>query len=185
MQTKDHLLLARYIIKNQENTILINHSPDADIIKRSYQNAFIFGCIEPDINVFSYLRGLTSRKRISGHNYKNVVKYLDETSEILNSKDIWSMSDYFEFGVYIHYLTDAFTYPHNDTFTGTLKEHCEYEEQLHEEFCNYLNSHQKRTHKRKHIIKKSIKKLHSEYLKKCGNPVTDCKYILKMVSLQF
>ncbi|HWS42189.1 MAG TPA: zinc dependent phospholipase C family protein [Pseudoflavonifractor sp.] len=43
----------------------------------------------------------------------------------------WSPQDYFRLGKLMHYIADAFTCPHNESFTGTLWSHRIYEAHLH------------------------------------------------------
>ena len=42
-------------------------------------------------------------------------------------------------GKLTHYIADAFTFPHNDGFTGNIKNHMSYERRLHYKFSQYLD----------------------------------------------
>ena len=59
---------------------------------------------------------------------KSVFKMIDK----LKNKENWSAFDFFKLGKFIHYVTDAFTYTHNDMFTGSVRQHVVYEEELHD-----------------------------------------------------
>ena len=48
------------------------------------------------------------------------------------------MRDFYRLGTLMHYLADAFTYPHTDAFCGDLQAHRAYERELHETFSSYL-----------------------------------------------
>ena len=39
-------------------------------------------------------------------------------------------------GKLIHYIADAFTFPHNNVFKGNLVQHCKYENKLHQAYLN-------------------------------------------------
>lgn len=127
MKMKSHVLLAQYLLSSIPNC----HS----VI---YQKAFVFGCIEPDLNIFSYLKGSVTCQKLRGHNYDNSYVYTLRTFKKLQGREKWGLRDYYRFGKLIHYLADAFTYPHNESFTGTLWEHRIYETHLHPHFSAYL-----------------------------------------------
>ena len=42
-----------------------------------------------------------------------------------------TVSDYYELGRIVHFIADYFTFPHSPDFTGTLKQHVEYESLFH------------------------------------------------------
>ncbi|HWS42188.1 MAG TPA: hypothetical protein VN421_03790, partial [Pseudoflavonifractor sp.] len=39
------------------------------------QKAFILGCVEPDPNMFSYLKGFVKYQKLRGHNYNSSRSY--------------------------------------------------------------------------------------------------------------
>lgn len=39
-------------------------------------------------------------------------------------------------GKLIHYIADAFTFPHNNVFKRNLVQHCKYENKLHQAYLN-------------------------------------------------
>ena len=97
-----------------------------DVPKR-YVQAFLIGCIEPDRNPVTYLKGSIRHQWLRGHNYRNARRFMRRISVRLENKDSWNLYDYYTLGKLIHYTTDAFTYAHNDTFPTALTEHREYE----------------------------------------------------------
>lgn len=115
MKTETHWKLALKILKN-------------DIPEMPFKSrvAFAFGCVKPDFDIFSYLRGL-KRKPFYGHNWNNAHGYIMRLSRKAEKKALGS----FGFGLLVHYLCDAFTFVHNDGFSGGLKAHAVYERLLH------------------------------------------------------
>jgi hypothetical protein len=167
LQSIDHLLLAKELVKD--------NPAFADKRKR---NAFIFGSIEPDLNFFSYLRGSFKYQKLRGHNNPNTNKFIEEKVNKFQNREIKSLKDYFDLGVLIHYLADSFTYPHNDEFNGTIKEHLIYEENLHYSFLKYLNNGIT-FHSAHHDFVSFIKNYHQKYLNKKPSFKNDSIHILK------
>lgn len=123
METRDHLLLADMILK--ESTVSVSQING---------KAFAAGCIEPDINLLTYLKG---------HTYKAASGYVKNTIHKLFGK-LRSPKDYFILGRAVHYLGDCFTFPHNPDFSGNLRAHTEYESRLHEHIMQNKNTETKK-----------------------------------------
>lgn len=122
MRTADHMNLSRYIM---------NHM-DAGASKLQ-KAAFIFGSIEPDINMLTYFRGsIRGEEKLRGHNYENVMKYMEKLIKKLEKGGMGTVRQSFLLGKLVHYVADSFTYPHNSIFPGNLREHCQYETKLHD-----------------------------------------------------
>jgi hypothetical protein len=109
METKDHLYLAKLI------TSKYSFGTSAEC------TAFECGCVTPDINPITYIKGHTYSATIS--NVKNVLSRL--YGKLKNP------ADYFQLGRAVHYIGDYFTFPHTPLFEGTLAEHRSYERNLH------------------------------------------------------
>ncbi|MGN1318529.1 MAG: zinc dependent phospholipase C family protein, partial [Lachnospirales bacterium] len=130
MRTVDHLFLGKYLAYRYLDT-------DYMICKK----AFVFGNILPDINFFTYFRGCLKKGEIKGHNFENienVIKKLIKKIENKNKK--YTVLDFLRLGKLMHYMADAFTYPHNTEFKGDLTAHVDYEEKLHKEFMKYADN---------------------------------------------
>lgn len=127
MKTADHLLLGRYLLEQCGTTQLSRH-----------RRAFLLGCVEPDYNVFSYLRGMRHCRKFRGHNAENSSAFLTHCFADFNGRALRSAWDYFRLGTMIHYAADAFTAPHNGSWNGSLIEHCAYEASLHRKFGKML-----------------------------------------------
>lgn len=151
MKTYDHYLLAKEIAGTFKNF--------GGKLKRL---VFIAGCIAPDINPFTYIKG---------HMFKDRHQFLDSFFKSGKASP-------YNLGVMIHYIGDSFTFPHNSDFKGTLNEHLEYENRLH----SFINSDFKRFSGKIKIpeklsISELFRTLHDEYTKGAKTLENDCRYI--------
>lgn len=170
MQTRDPKVLAEFFV-----------SEIGQELSAIYMKAFILGNIEPDKNLFTYLHGLVKGVKFHGHNYENILPVMEKLFGSLHGKRHWGVREYYHFGKLLHYVADAFIFPHNRIFKGNLREHCRYEKELHKGFLYMLQEPQKQ------LIQKRgrgngldcIKKLHEEYLQQAGKCENDCRYILR------
>ena len=130
MRTADHMNLSRYIMDHM----------DAGASKLQ-KAAFIFGSVEPDINMLTYFRGsIHGEEKLRGHNYENVMKYMEKLTKKLEKGGMETVRQSFLLGKLVHYVADSFTYPHNNIFPGNLKEHCRYETELHDYVNKMISS---------------------------------------------
>jgi len=168
MRGKSHRLLGQYLVEHY-----------MDGVPRSYQKAFLFGCIEPDRNPATYLKGSLHHQWLRGHNYRNARPFMRHIARRLESRDQLHLFDYYTLGKLIHYTTDAFTYAHNDMFTTNLGDHREYEVALQNHFLNYIQSNPKVTHENARSIMEAIYSYHKVYYTLPANIHTDAKYALR------
>ncbi len=174
MKKIDHLNLAKFWM-----------SVAGGNLPEEYQLAFIFGNIEPDINFLTYLHGFRTQKKFHGHNYENVMPVLIKMIERNMGKPL-TLHRCYCIGKCFHYAADCFTFPHNKAFTGTVKEHLLYEEELH--MC-WLNAKKKRIpsiypyRSSSSDVCKELEQLHSKYLSEPHVPENDRKYILMVTQL--
>lgn len=132
-----------------------------------YRRAFLLGCIEPDRNPATYLKGSIRAQWLRGHNFENAKKFMARIAHRLESKPQWGFFDYYTAGKLIHYTTDAFTYAHNASFPTDLHEHKVYEAELQNYFLNFLKSHNHPAQKPgASSVMDTIQENHSEYLRK-------------------
>ena len=164
MQSKDHYILGTFLLEKFGENI----SP----LKRK---AFLFGCIEPDLNPFTYMRGSLKNDFMRGHNAENVKKHTHRIIEKLRKSGIRTAKHWFELGTALHYAADGFTFPHNSFFSGTLKEHVKYESLFHPIFEQYLQTSPAPNAE----TDTDIEKLHGLYVCDKRSFLTDCKYITK------
>ena len=171
MKTADHLFLGKALSDK--------YMKSCSVLSKK---AFILGNIFPDINFFTYLRGVVSRGKVRGHNYESSEKCSRKLTQKIRNKNRFSFLGYFKLGELVHYITDAFTFPHNDCFGKNLKKHMEYEEKLHTAFSksaliiyNYLPE--------KLSLFERIARLHAEYLPRAGTYLWDIEHIYRAVQI--
>lgn len=104
---------------------------------------FLFGCIEPDINLTTYLQGSLHGEKLKGHSYPNFLPELRTLFRKVSNAGTASPLFFYRLGKLTHYLTDAFTAPHNPIFPGNLKEHIAYENRLEKRFLKELQAGEK------------------------------------------
>ena len=114
MRKKSHISLAMYLVREFKMEGLEKH-----------KKAFCFGSILPD---------LTPKMVTSPHEFESTyddmqdfVRYIftEGIDEEWKERVLWR-----RMGVVLHYIADYFTYPHNTSFEGTLKDHCRYESEM-------------------------------------------------------
>mgnify|MGYP003251986127 FL=1 len=121
MKKIDHELFGRYLIDVM-----------GDRFDEKYTPKFLMGCTAPDRNPFTYMRGSVKCKMFKGHNFGNTRGVIRRSIKLLAGKSNWGGSEYYRMGKMIHYITDAFTFPHNEEFVGSIKRHVQYELKLHQ-----------------------------------------------------
>ena len=109
MRGKSHRCLGKYLVQHY-----MSDTPER------YVKAFLLGCIEPDRNPATYLKGSIRCQWLRGHNYRNARRFMRAISARLEKKETLGLFDYYTLGKLIHYTTDAFTYAHNDTFPTAM-----------------------------------------------------------------
>ena len=118
MQASSHLELAYQLLRL---------FPAIQPVERA---AFLFGSVEPDLNALTYLKGIAHGMGLHGHNYAQVLPRIVRLSALLKDRQAWRVQDYYRMGKLIHYVADAFTFPHNAWFQGDLRAHIRYEMRL-------------------------------------------------------
>lgn len=175
MKTKGHRLIGRYLIKNLQC-----------LPAQRYEKAFLFGCIEPDYNPFTYLKGSRKAWILRGHNYINAAPCIRHTIKKLQKKQDWRIREYYQLGKLIHYVTDAFTFAHNESFGKDIRNHRRYEGRLHSYFASFIAASTAAApvgaelSAMDYLIAK-----HRQYDQASTGPQTDTQFILKTTSMVF
>lgn len=143
--------------------------------------AFRLGCIEPDYNYLTYIKGSIRGQAFHGHNYTNSRNYIRRLSGRLERAAYHGILYHYRLGKLTHYILDAFTYVHNDIFTGTIAEHIHYEHAMSPLFEKLLRQGYQERIQMKENIAKTIDALHELYLEKRREMRDDCTYSLSMV----
>ncbi len=170
LKKKDHLMLASFILSLAGSSVLSLHSA-----------AFTAGCIEPDLNVFTYLRGSRKEKKFHGHNAGNCRAHLEKLLGKIEERGLTSGYGCFLLGVAVHYIADSFTAVHNtDILDVDVKTHLEYENRLHEELMRALS---KPFIFEQDMLNTSLKDYvndnHHVYSASAPSTKNDCSYIVK------
>ncbi len=167
MRGKSHRCLGNYLIRN--------YMPELSQLRRK---AFLIGCIEPDRNPTTYLKGSVRHQWLRGHNFLNAQRYMNRIARRLERREYLTLLDYYTLGKLIHYTTDAFTYAHNDMFTTDLNDHREYEISLQEHFLDYMAQDPSVDPKIARTIMEAISSYHRQYQALPRDIHTDTRFAL-------
>lgn len=149
---KSHIQLGKYIIDHyMENTGVL------------HRKLFLIGCIQPDRNPLTYLKGSLRYQWLHGHHFENAEKFMHRISLRLEKRSQLNPLDCYTFGKLIHYTADAFTYVHNDCFSGGFTCHRTYEKNLQKCFLLYLSRNPKLEVCPCLSIMETIRQYHREY----------------------
>lgn len=144
--------------------------------------AFLFGCIEPDLNPATYLKGSVSGEKLRGHNFPNRMPYIEKMILKISGMEPDHLLFYYRLGKLSHYLADAFTYPHNPTFAGTLKEHVCYERLQEPLLMRELETCDLKARIwQEGDLFREVSKKHSKYMAENAGAMTDIRFVLEIV----
>lgn len=168
MRGKSHICLGQYLITHYMQDL-----------PRRYTRAFLLGCIEPDRNPATYLKGSIRWQWLRGHNYLNARRFMRRVSARLEQKDTLRLFDYYTLGKLIHYTADAFTFAHNDSFPENLSDHREYEVQLQNHFLAYIQEDPQVDIRLARTIMEGIGSYHREYSSQDTDIFRDSRFALQ------
>lgn len=171
MRKKSHISLARYIVGDIHTSELFAH-----------RKAFYLGSILPDCKP-SFL---TTKHEFDGTFemvQDRIIKLTEDTRQLQENARAYMR----QLGEVVHYIADYFTFPHNKTYDGNLKDHCVYEEDLKIGLRRYIRTGQAAIDKEEvrqfdtaEALFDFIKKAHQEYLSVKRNVEEDCMYIVRI-----
>lgn len=171
MRKKSHISLARYIVGDIHTSELFAH-----------RKAFYLGSILPDCKP-SFL---TTKHEFEGTFemvQDRIIKLTEDTRQLQENARAYMR----QLGEVVHYIADYFTFPHNKTYDGNLKDHCVYEEDLKIGLRRYIRTGQAAIDKEEvrqfdtaEALFDFIKKAHQEYLSVKRNVEEDCMYIVRI-----
>lgn len=147
-----------------------------------YRSAFLLGCVQPDRNPLTYLKGSLRYQTLRGHNYENARRYIRRLSCRLERRRKWSILDYYSLGKLIHYVADSHTYVHNGFSYEGLYFHRSYEAQLQSYFLEHLNHCSDIHILWTDHIETALRQYHIQYCQEMPSIHTDTKYILSACS---
>lgn len=167
MRGKSHQYLGRYLADKYMSTL-----------PRRYVRAFLIGCIEPDRNPATYLKGSLRRQWLRGHNWGNAENYMQRVSVRLENRRKMRLLDYYTMGKLIHYTTDAFTSAHNEEFGTSLADHRSYEADLQNHFLEYLAQNPEFWTDAKKPVMDTIRAYHRDYIRRPMDIHTDSRFAI-------
>lgn len=174
MKQESHRRLGRYLLENLR-----------EMPKPIHTRAFLIGCVEPDRNPLSYLKGSIRARWFYGHNYQNADRWIERHIKNLEGKNKWNAWNYYCMGKLIHYTSDAFTYVHNNCFTEPISRHRAYEDKLQQQFFRHMDRNRRYTGDMPEDTNNFFRSNHDRYIKNEANVHRDCHYILKMTNWLF
>ncbi len=172
MKQESHRLLGHYLIDHLEA-----------LPKKRHTRAFLIGCVEPDRNPLSYLKGSLRSRWFYGHNYQNADRWIERHITRLRKKEHWNLWNYYCMGKLIHYTSDAFTYVHNNCFTDSIAAHRAYEDKLQRQFLLCLDEGDRAVEAPRRDLNDFFRSVHERYLDNVANVQSDCQHILDMTTL--
>lgn len=171
MRKKSHISLAMYIADSLGEDVLSRH-----------RKAFCIGSILPDCK-FSFL---TTKHEFTG----TISMVKNKIREMTTDYDPASQSErkyVIDLGQVLHYIADYFTFPHNATYDGNLKDHCAYEKELKFSLRSYIRSGEAHRVSANSFecpncdaLFSFLEKAHQEYLSMKRNVEEDCIYIVRI-----
>lgn len=177
MRKKSHISLAGYLVRELDMKELVKH-----------RKAFYLGSILPDLSP----KMITSPHEFSTsyESFQDSIRELFAEMEEGGCKEhvLWR-----RIGVAMHYLADYFTFPHNVTYDGSLKDHCLYERDMKYQLRAYVRTSEAeqifRSQQQEGVQMGSIRDLfayieetHCAYLHREHSVADDCRWIVEMCS---
>jgi hypothetical protein len=167
MQKRSHWLLASTLLRRYQG-----------FPRKQYEWAFLLGSCQPDCNPLSYLKGSLRGRFLRGHDFSNSRSYLNSRIRRLRERTRWTLWHYYTLGKLTHYLADAFTFPHNETYEDSLTAHRRYEAQLRHQLAEHIGLRRANFTPRCRDLSTALTELHRQYLSAASHLQRDMEYIL-------
>lgn len=171
MRGKSHYCLGQYLVRRYMPNISPIHA-----------RAFLVGCVQPDKNPATYLKGSLCCQWLRGHNYLNAKRFMHRIARRLERKTKWRIYDYYTLGKLIHYTADSFTLAHNAAFPTDLDAHRNYESILQNHFLAYLDREPTIVHPPKNTVTDAITHYRRQYERASSGIFTDAAFTLHACS---
>lgn len=167
MRKKSHISVAKGVINGLDISERINH-----------RLSFYIGSIWPDC-----IPSFITRRHCIEETFDIFNKKMEKFVKNFNPKKDMGMLSTWRMGVVLHYIADYFTFPHNKNYTGNLKEHCIYEEELKHRMYKYIAEMNEPEQRMKTAVLPSVKDIsafiiekHAQYVVTDSNVEQDCMY---------
>lgn len=171
MKTKSHYELAGYLIQQYP-----------EVFNGGTGFALKLGSILPDLCFYTH---------IQSHRYKGSFSILEKKLNRISNRQGLSAMNLVRLGVQLHYLADYFTFPHNEMFDGTMRDHRRYEKLLCQGLKHIFHSsemcytpHAPHPDSAEELMK-LIRETHENYSQECHMLETDCEYIINVCAVFF
>ncbi len=167
MNRHSHILIAEFTLKH--------YLPQATPLQKK---ALIAGCVYPDRNPFTYLKGSLRHRRFHGHHWDNAQKHIEKICRRIEGYKSLTWRSCFDIGQLLHYGCDGFTYAHNRDFHQGLRQHRMYESQLHRKLSAVILQ---KTELPREGLWQFIEREHRQYRSAPRGLTADSGYIWKAV----
>lgn len=127
MNITDHVALAKQLLRHASCPL-----------SRTASLGILVGSALPDCNPLTYLSGVPCHQGLHGHNAEVRGKTIGRLLRRMQWGNAGGFFAGVRLGIALHYLADAFTYPHHAYYPGTLRDHLAYERELHREMAEQL-----------------------------------------------
>ncbi len=168
MNKGSHISLALFLLEREELKGLNQH-----------RRALLMGSILPDC-LPSFL---TTRHTIT-ETFELVKAEIHKLSGEYHKQKGISKSFCIHLGMVLHYLADYFTTPHNPGFSGTVRNHIDYERALQVYIQCYFENGvivaEEQDMEENETLFEYIVELHNQYLNEARSLITDCEYITRI-----
>ncbi len=172
MMARDHKILGTFLAQR----LMKNQSLAA-------KHLFLLGNVFPDKNPLTYLRGVYLGHPLKTHFISVSRLEIHRLCSKLENKRNFFLWDYYRLGALLHYVADAFTFPHNEHYPDGLLNHVMYEENiLHPFFEKYMeqNNGIVLSDNTKPIpLKEVFEQMHLSYAKSEPSPSVDIEWTMK------
>lgn len=177
MRKKSHISLAGYLVRELGLEELANH-----------KMAFYLGSILPDLNP-----GMVREPHEFSVTYGKLQESIYQVIEDGAKDDYKERVMWRRLGVIMHYLADYFTFPHNTSYEGNLKDHCLYERDMKYWMRDYVRTPEAMVIFRRQRTEAAkirdvdelfgyIEDTHWEYMRASHTAEDDCRWILSLCS---
>lgn len=174
METKDHWQLANWLL-----------FPEEGRLPSEFATGLRIGSILPDCNPFTFLRGLRGRQGLHGHNAEITEPRINRLLSAAARPGEANFACGIRLGSALHYLADAFTYPHHAYYPGTLAEHVSYERSLHRVLTECVADRYQLIWTEAPDFPAYLHDMLARYVRCRKSEHSDCRFITHMCGLAF
>lgn len=167
MRKKSHISVAKGVINGLDISERIRH-----------RLSFYIGSIWPDC-----IPSFITKRHCIEDTFDIFNKRMDKFVSKFNPKIDMGMLSTWRMGIVLHYIADYFTFPHNSNYTGNLREHCIYEEELKHRMYRYIAELREGLHPGEMTVLPSIdaisdyiREKNKQYKETVSNVDQDCRY---------